>query len=663
MTRNAVCHGERPLLHSHLARQFGLASPMNGRDMTEISAKKYDILWLLVLLLLVGAALRWAQLHAVAGLLNSDEAANGLDALSLIQNPRLTPFFPTFTGRESGWHYWLVPFVLAFGLRPLAIRLAATMIGCLTLAAIYALGRELLPRRAALWSSGVLAVLYWHVHLSQIGFRAILMPLVGSLALAWLLRAHRTNRTVVWLGAGLLLGLLAYTYFSARLWLGYSGLLLVYWGMREADKRRGILLAGVVTAVLALPLFLYTTLNPGESLGRIGEVSVLSVAGVWHNSLTWLWAWFGQGDQNVMLNLPGRPILDWFTGVPFIIGLLTLWRSTRARWHPWWLIGLAGTAVLPSLLSDHAPHFLRAIGLVVPIALVVGTGLYHLEHQAARRIGGAACWLPLLLLLAAGLNTAEALSRWLTHPELSEQMEFSLNEAAALAQAETGPDVPLYFSHVTRQNPTLLFWAAALAPRPVDAFNPTECWVQTAVPTLYLLNNTVQPQVESYEVVNRDETTQLVLTTPDGRNNNPVPMANFGNSVHLTPATPLPRQAHPGDTLHLSLAFAADQPIAEVYSLFLHLVGVPSPYDGGPIWAQTDNPLCLSHPMTAWHSFETITQRFSLTLPDDLPPGKYTLVTGLYQPATGLRLPLTGPIQNEWNHFELTDLEVSQPGE
>ncbi len=46
----------------------------------------------------------------------------------------------------------------------------------------------------------------------------------------------------------------------------------------------------------------------------------------------------------------------------------------------------------------------------------------------------------------------------LTHPDLPEQMEFSLNDAAALAQAETGPDVPLYFSHVTRQNPTLLFW-------------------------------------------------------------------------------------------------------------------------------------------------------------------------------------------------------------
>lgn len=629
--------------------------------MVKTNKKKQTILWLLVILLLMGTALRWAQLQALAGMLNTDEAANGLDALSLIQHPRLTPFFPTFTGRESGWHYWLTPFLLAFGLRPLAIRLAATMIGCLTVAAVYALGRELLPRRAALWTSGTLAVLYWHVHLSQIGFRAILMPLVGSLALACLLRAYRTNRMAGWLGAGLWLGLLAYTYFSARLWLGYAGLMLLYWLVREPEKRRGILLAGGVTAVIALPLFWYTTFNPSESLGRIGEVSVLSVSGVFHNSLAWIRAWFAQGDQNVMLNLPGRPILDGFIGIPFVIGLLTLWHSTRARWYVWWLVGLAGTAVLPSLLSDHAPHFLRAIGLVLPVALITGLGLYHLEQQAARLNDNAAVWLPLLLLAAAGLHTAHDYSRnWLTHPELPEQMEVAMNEAVAFAQAETGPDVPLYVTHVTRKNPTLLFWAAALVPRQIEAFDPTECWVQTAVPTLYLLNQTAPPTGQTYEVVNGEGSVQLILATPDGRNPTASGAATFGDSVHLSLAAPLPRQARPGDTLHVSLAFQADQPPNEPYSLFLHLYGVPSPYEGGPIWAQTDSPLCLSHPITSWRPFETINQSFALPLPTDLPGGEYTLVTGLYNPHSSVRLALTSPTPNDWNHFELATLEVQQ---
>ncbi len=164
----------------------------------------------------------------------------------LIQNPRLTPFFQLIPDEKVAGTTGLSHFA-RLCLRPLPSP-GATMIGCLTLAAIYALGRELLPRRAA---GPGLAVLYWHVHL-PIGW---LMPLVGSLAMAWL-RAYRTNRTAVGWAQGCV-GLLVH--FSARLWLGYTGLLLVYWGVREADKRRGILLAGAVTAVVALPLFLYTT--------------------------------------------------------------------------------------------------------------------------------------------------------------------------------------------------------------------------------------------------------------------------------------------------------------------------------------------------------------------------------------------------------------------
>ncbi|MCB8948442.1 MAG: glycosyltransferase family 39 protein [Ardenticatenaceae bacterium] len=628
----------------------------------QVNVKKHELLWLLVAFLLMGAALRWAQLHVLSGMLNTDEAANGLDALSLIQQPRLTPFFPSYTGRESGWHYWLVPFLLAFGTRALAIRLAATMIGLLTLPAVYLLGCELLPRRAAVWAAGALAVLYWHVHLSQIGFRAILMPLVGALALAWLLRAYRTNRSSAWWRAGLWLGLLAYTYFSARVWLAYAGLLLLVWGVREPEKRRGVLLAGGLTAVLALPLFLYTTFNPSTSLNRIGEVSVLSVTGILNNSLAWLGAWFGQGDQNVMLNLPGRPILDWFLGVPFAVGVLTLWQNTRAKWQVGWLIGLAGTAVVPSLLSDHAPHFLRAIGLVLPVALVAGAGLYALEQLAARAVGRAALALPLLLLLAAGLTTANDFGqRWRTHPDLPEQMELPLNEAAAWAAAETTAAVPLYVTHLTPNNPTLLFWAEALAPRPVAAFDPAECWVQTDTAALYLINPASQPPLAAYETVTIDEEYQLILAEPDGRI--APTSATFNDSIQLGLAAPLSAQIQPGETLHLTLNFHADQPTADPYSLFLHLYGDPSPYEGGPIWAQIDQPLCPSHPMTTWRPFETIRQTFSLTLPTDLPPGEYTLVTGLYQPASGQRLPLTGPAPNEWNHFELADLEVRQPSE
>jgi 4-amino-4-deoxy-L-arabinose transferase-like glycosyltransferase len=635
--------------------------------MSQSQWKRRD-LWLVVAIILWGASLRWAQLSAMTDMLNSDEAANGLDALSLIQSPRLVPFFSSYTGRESGWHYWLMPFLLAFGLRPLAIRLAATMIGILTLAAMYSLSKELLPRRAAVWTTAVLAILYWHIHFSQIGFRAILLPLLGALAMGLLLRAQRTNKLKVWLGAGIMLGLLAYTYFSARMWLGYAGLMLVYGAVREPQKRRGIVLAGGVTAVLALPLFLYTYFHPADSLGRIGEVSVLTVMGVINNGLAWLAAWFQLGDQNVMLNLPGRPILDWFLAIPFLVGLAGLWWAVKERWHSLWLVGLAILAALPSLLSDHAPHFLRAIGLVIPIAMIAGTGVYVLERFIQRYAGRIAVVLPLIWLLAAGIDVYETMAtQWLNDPDLYEQMEVPLNEAASFIEAATPTDMPVYFVPLSRLRPTFLFQAAALAPRHVAAFASDACWVKTAVPALYVFLDEnpsmyFQDWATTQIVQQGNGGEYLILSAmPNRLTSTSESIAIFGNALQVEPTDSLPHQISPGETVLIDLDFQALQPTNGEYKLFIHLYGTPSPYEGGPIWAQTDSPICPSYPMTLWQPFEMIQQQFPLALPADLPPGEYSIVIGLYTLDDGFRLSLTAPATNEWNHFELARMKVAEP--
>jgi hypothetical protein len=64
-----------------------------------------------------------------------------------------------------------------------------------------------------------------------------------------------------------------------------------------------------------------------------------------------------------------------------------------------------------------------------------------------------------------------------------------------------------------------------------------------------------------------------------------------------------------------------------------------------------------------WQPFETINQQFALSLPADISPGIYTIVTGLYNPDDGIRLPLTAPIQNPWDHYELFQIEVVEQDE
>lgn len=646
--------------------------------MTQSEGNGRQLIGIIILVLLLGAFLRWAHLSDMQAMLNTDEAANGLDALSLIESPRLTPFFSSYTGRESGWHYWLTPFLLVVGIRPIALRLAATMAGIMTIAAVYMLGREIFPKRAALWSSAGLAVLYWHIQLSLVGFRAILFLLVGTLAMGLLWRARRTNVLLDWLGAGVMLGLLAYTYFSARMWLGYAGVMLLVWIIREHRMRRGAFLAGGTAVILALPLLFFTSLNPTSS-NRIEEVSVLTVTGMVDNSLAWLGAWFHLGDQNVMLNLPGRPVLDWVWAIPFLVGAVCLFWVVRERQQFVWIIGLAFVSIVPSLFSDHAPHFLRAIGLIIPVTLAVGAGLFFLEKMLGKYVGEAQLILPVIWLVVASVTVSQTIeTQWLNHPDLYDQMEVPLNQASDFIDAATSSETPVYFTPISRANPTLLFQTEALSPRHVAAFDYNECWVKTAVPTLYVLldedaakNQTLLSATEMEFLQQKNAPAEseysgftiLSAKLREERQSINTP-AIFGEIVQLRAANPLPHQFYAGDMLSLDLDFSALQPIGTDYKLFVHVYGTPSPYEGGEIWAQTDIPICISYPMRFWQPFEIIQQQINLDLPPHIPPGAYTVVTGLYDPGNNARLPLTeAPQLNQWDHYEIFQIEVVESGE
>jgi hypothetical protein len=87
------------------------------------------------------------------------------------------------------------------------------------------------------------------------------------------------------------------------------------------------------------------------------------------------------------------------------------------------------------------------------------------------------------------------------------------------------------------------------------------------------------------------------------------------------------------------------------WSVFVHLRN-----EAGEIVAQQDglaggiqNP----YPTSLWEAGEIVTDRFSLSLPAELPPAQYHLVVGLYNLADGMRLPVPGSLNNEINLITL----------
>ena len=59
------------------------------------------------------------------------------------------------------------------------------------------------------------------------------------------------------------------------------------------------------------------------------------------------------------------------------------------------------------------------------------------------------------------------------------------------------------------------------------------------------------------------------------------------------------------------------------------------------MWAQWDNPPQAGrYPTTAWAEQDSVVDRYTLTLREGAPLGQYRLLVGMYDPATGQRLPV-----------------------
>lgn len=89
--------------------------------------------------------------------------------------------------------------------------------------------------------------------------------------------------------------------------------------------------------------------------------------------------------------------------------------------------------------------------------------------------------------------------------------------------------------------------------------------------------------------------------------------------------------ARAGGQLQLKLWWKTQQQLPTDYRLFAHLLR-----SDGTIMAQVDLPYATRN----WAPQRFLAQELLLPLPADLPPGTYQLAVGLYDPATGQRLPL-----------------------
>jgi hypothetical protein len=118
--------------------------------------------------------------------------------------------------------------------------------------------------------------------------------------------------------------------------------------------------------------------------------------------------------------------------------------------------------------------------------------------------------------------------------------------------------------------------------------------------------------------------------------------ADLGGQVtllgaNLKPVTASSGVLKPSDTLTVTLVWQGQVEMDTSYRVFLHLLGP----DGSLLVQSDGEPADWTRPTTGWAPGEVVLDQRVLTVPDDAPPGQYTLTTGLYQASTGDRLTLS----------------------
>jgi hypothetical protein len=115
--------------------------------------------------------------------------------------------------------------------------------------------------------------------------------------------------------------------------------------------------------------------------------------------------------------------------------------------------------------------------------------------------------------------------------------------------------------------------------------------------------------------------------------------AHLGAAIQLVNASVRPASLHPGDVLPLQLQWHTDAAVPLQYKVFVHVAG---PH-GAPIAQSDAEPVADLRPTITWLAGETIDDRAGILLPQDITPGRYPVVVGMYAASDGVRLAASSP--------------------
>ncbi|MFC1649247.1 ArnT family glycosyltransferase [Patescibacteria group bacterium] len=381
----------------------------------------------IILILGIAVILRFYQLSTNPPHLTPDEASLGYNAFSILKTARdeygefLPIVFKSFGDYKPGLYIYasVIP-VAVFGLTEFAVRFASAFAGVVAVYLVYEIvllfsEQKIIPniksRQLAILSAALLAISPWHIHFSrgawEVNFALTLM-LVGTF---FFLKALKKNNYLI--VSATFFGLSLLTYQGAKMSAVLVLVILVSLFWREVFKfeKKSLFVSLVIGFVVAMPIIIsffsgqtgrlkvfsvFSYKRPQEYLDEHLELAQVEfgssryylfyseslntargITGRWFNHYSPRFLLFEGDWQNPRHASPDHGQLLIVNGGILLVGLYVLIRNWKSKYSKFVLLWLV-LAPLPAALSRDQVHAVRAFNMVVPLVLVISSGLGHI---------------------------------------------------------------------------------------------------------------------------------------------------------------------------------------------------------------------------------------------------------------------------------------------
>jgi hypothetical protein len=411
-------------------------------------------------------------------------------------------------GREGLYHMILAVVTGFVGNGLLGYHIRSVWVSLLAMALVYALVLRLFGALAGVSALALLAVNFYFILAGREIEREILLPLVITgivFGLARGLSVYRSATPRIPLNAnfaalGLLLGLGFYIHPAHFLIALFSALFIIYrLRARQQVSEQAIAylrFSLLVMVIIATP-YLISSIRLPELSGfrRLWNVTQVPPLQAYIDGLGGL---FFIGDNNPLHNIPGRPLIDLFSGLFLLIGFLTALQNWR---KPRYALPLIATLVLSPfvLISDNSPDFKRFLVALPLIAVFFGLGVASLYRTIRARAVHRVFSIGLVGLVVFNLVwlIPDLFERWPQQPEVYVGYNVRLGQIAHYLDRTAGSLPPL----ICDTNPT--------------AANPTSTLRQSDLILLMMNRKTVTPRFSDcgsgFVFINGGDGQQVVL--------------------------------------------------------------------------------------------------------------------------------------------------------